>query len=294
MQRIDIQNPKSMSKTILLWLSISLLALVPVFGQDTVSDELSICYNKTTSLVFPFAITSVDRGSRDVLAQKAMGVENVLQVKAARKDFVETNLTVITADGKLHHFTVNYSEKPTQQTFSVADKDVVPSAGLLLANDEINARKVRRLSANVLSSKVTGKVDCMSKNRMSLMLRAIFINDDVIFYRIQLRNRSAIGYDIKSLKFYIRDKRKAKRTSSQEIVAEPVYVFNNADEVAGYGSAEIVFALRKFTIPDGKALHIDLFEANGGRNLSLKIRNSDILKARPISLSEQLLTITKK
>lgn len=283
-----------MTKSILSWLSISLLALVPVFGQDAVSDELSICYNKTTSLVFPFAITSVDRGSRDVLAQKAMGVENVLQVKAARKDFVETNLTVITADGKLHHFTVNYSEKPARQTFSIADKDVVREAGLLLVNDGINAREILRLSETVLSSKVAGKVVCMNRNRMSLTLRAIFINDGVIFYRIQLRNKSAISYDIKSLKFYIRDKRKAKRTSSQEIVAEPVYVFNNADVVAGYGSAEIVFALRKFTIPDGKALHIDLFEANGGRNLSLKIRNSDILKARPITQNEQFLTITKK
>jgi conjugative transposon TraN protein len=274
---------------------MSLLALASVFGQEIISDELLICYNKTTSLVFPFAITSVDRGSRDVLAQKAMGVENVLQVKAARKDFAETNLTVITADGKLHHFNVNYSEEPSKQTISVADaNNVVRADGLILASDAINAREIMLLSQNALCSNATAKVDRMSKYRMSLTLRSIFINDDIIFYRIQLRNRSAISYDIKSLKFYIKDKRRAKRTSSQEIVAEPVYVFNKEDQVDGYGSAEIIFALRKFTIPDGKALHIDLFEADGGRNLSLKIQNSDILKARPITMDEQLLTITKK
>jgi conjugative transposon TraN protein len=292
---IERLNLKTMTKNILSWLSVSLLALTTGFGQESVNDELSICYNKTTSLVFPFAITSVDRGSRDVLVQKAMGVENVLQVKAARKGFAETNLTVITADGKLHHFIVNYSEDPSKQTISVADaSDIVPSDGLILTSDAINARDIILLSENALATNATGKVDRMNKYRMSLTLQSIFIDGDMIFYRLQLRNRSAISYDIKSLKFYIRDRRKVKRTSSQEIAAEPLYVFNDKDRVDGYGSAEMVFVLRKFTIPDGKTLHIDVFEANGGRNLSLKIDNSDILKARPITMNEKLLTITKK
>lgn len=46
-------------------------------------------------------LKSVDRGSKDVLAQKAKGVESILQVKAAKTNFDETNLTVINADGKL-------------------------------------------------------------------------------------------------------------------------------------------------------------------------------------------------
>jgi conjugative transposon TraN protein len=284
-----------MIKCIFSWLSISLFTLGPVFGQEGVGDSLSICYNKTTSLVFPFAITSVDRGSRDVLAQKAWGVENVLQIKAARKDFAETNLTVITAEGKLHHFTVTYSDEPTSLTISVPDTSgAVPSGGLILTSDAINARDIILLSENALAAKTIGKVDRMNKHRMSLALRSVFINEDIIFYRLQLRNRSAISYDIKSLKFYIRDRRKIKRTSSQEIVVEPLYVFNDEDRVDGYGSKDMVFALRKFTIPGGKTLHIDLFEANGGRNLSLKIDNSDILKARPLTMNEKLLTITKK
>jgi hypothetical protein len=46
--------------------------------------KLNIGYSKTTNIIFPHAIISVDRGSKDVLAQKAKGVENILQVKAAR------------------------------------------------------------------------------------------------------------------------------------------------------------------------------------------------------------------
>ncbi len=73
---------------------------------------LAIAYDKTTNLVFPYAIKSVDRGSQSVLAQKAKGVENILQIKAGRKGFEETNLTVITAEGKLYCFLLNYAPQP--------------------------------------------------------------------------------------------------------------------------------------------------------------------------------------
>ncbi len=48
---------------------------------------LKITRNKTTNLIFPYAIKSVDRGSADVLAQKAKGVENILLIKAGRENF---------------------------------------------------------------------------------------------------------------------------------------------------------------------------------------------------------------
>jgi len=57
------------------------------------------CFLKTTNIIFPYSIVSVDIGSRDVLAQKAKGVENILQIKAARDSFPQTNISIITADG---------------------------------------------------------------------------------------------------------------------------------------------------------------------------------------------------
>ncbi len=69
---------------------------------------LEVTTTKTTHLIFPFGIKTVDRGSRDIIAQKATGVENILQVKAARPDFESTNLTVITTDvsGRLYRSAV--------------------------------------------------------------------------------------------------------------------------------------------------------------------------------------------
>jgi conjugative transposon TraN protein len=271
-------------------LTLMMLAVTcTAFGQEVQNERMAISYNKTTSLIFPFSITSVDRGSKDVLVQKARGVENVLQVKAGRKDFLETNLTVITADGVLHQFTVNYSEAPTTQTMTIVSNAV--DHNLILVKDAINEREVQADSRRVLNQRISGKVDKKSKYQLVLSLQDIFIHDNILYYRILIRNKSAINFDLKSLKFIIRDRKKVKRTSSQDLEIPPLYVGNNSESVNGYASKTMVYAARKFTIPDGKALHINLFEENGGRNLSLKIDNNDILKAKILPVNKNLLTL---
>jgi conjugative transposon TraN protein len=259
---------------------VCLFVITTTKSQSTDSRSLGITLNKTTSLVFPFAITTVDRGSRDVLAQKAKGVENVLQLKAGRKAFPETNLTIITADGKLHMFTVNYCEEPTVQTLLVDDID--DDNNLILSENSFNAKELTQYSKWILDQKSAGNIERVHKHKMSLALKSIYIHDVIIYYRIAIRNRSGIGYDIKSLKFYIKDQQKVKRTATQEVEVKPLYIQNEKPKIPGYASNEMVVALRKFTIPDAKKLQIDLLENEGGRNLEMSIGNREILGARQI------------
>jgi len=278
-----------MIKLISLFAGIFLISISASFGQEVENKNLAISYSKTTSLIFPFSITSVDRGSQDVLAQKARGVENVLQVKAGRKQFPETNLTVITADGVLHQFTVTYSDTPSTQAITIAAKSEKQS--LILVKDAINERDIQFDSRLVLKQNVSGRIDQQSKYQMNLALQDIFIHGNTLYYRIQIRNKSSISYDINSLKFLIKDRKKAKRTSSQEIELVPLFVGNDSDRIQAYASSTMIYAVRKFTIPDGKILRINLFEENGGRHLTLKVDNKDILKTKILSETKHLLTI---
>lgn len=54
------------------------------FNHDQFKN-VQIAYSKTTSIVFPYAIKSIDKGSPDILMQKAKGVENILLLKAAKR-----------------------------------------------------------------------------------------------------------------------------------------------------------------------------------------------------------------
>ncbi len=121
-----------------------------------------------------------------------------------------------------------------------------------------------------------------SKHKIALSLNGIYIRDNTIFYHFRIRNSSNINYDIDFLRFYVQDKAKVKRTASQEVDMKPVYVYGDDQQVAANTVQDIVYALEKFTIPDAKRLHIEVFEKNGGRNLELSIRNKTIVNAKLI------------
>lgn len=74
--------------------------------------KLFVSNLKTTHLVFPQPVTYVDLGSTGIIAAKATGAENIVRVKAAGAGFGETNMTVLTAGGRLYTFVVNYRRNP--------------------------------------------------------------------------------------------------------------------------------------------------------------------------------------
>lgn len=245
---------------------------------------LEVTYNKTVSLLFPTVIKSVDRGSRDVLAQKAKGVENVLQLKAARENFSETNLTVITADGEIHQFTVSYSNMPNTlivDASSPANGEGNSKQPLIFQTD-LTESDMEMYSENILDRKPTIKFIKERNHKMQLSLRGIYIHNNVIFYHFRIKNNSNINYDLDFNRFYIHDQSKVKRTASQEVEVKPIYVFGSNKFIKGKSSEDVVYAMEKFTIPDAKHLVIEMYEKNGGRNLNLFIKNRTIVNARLI------------
>lgn len=253
----------------------------PVNTSSIEAYPLAITLNKTTSLVFPYAIKSVDRGSQSVLVQKAIGVENILQIKAAKEGFEETNLTVITTEGKLYCFLLNYAPQPSVLNLSFRiGKPSVKDA--FFSSGDYNVGEIQAYS-NVVSiekKKMHGIKD--KKYGMRLRLDGLFIRDNVMYYRVKMKNQSNINYDIDQLRFFIRDRKKAKRTATQEIEIKPLYVQNDIPTIKGQSEHIFVFALPKFTIPDQKYLAVQLMEKNGGRHLELNVNDRKITKAVPI------------
>jgi conjugative transposon TraN protein len=106
-----------------------------------------------------------------------------------------------------------------------------------------------------------------------------YIRDDVMYYQLRIINNSPVDYDIEVLRFYIRDKRKSKRTAIQENELKPLQISGNTRQVKAFSRTVAVVALQKFTIPDKKFMGIQIMEKNGGRHLNMKLGNKDILKA---------------
>lgn len=113
-----------------------------------------------------------------------------------------------------------------------------------------------------------------------MRLDGLFIKDEVMYYRVRLQNHSNINYDIEQLRFFIRDQKKSKRTATQELEVEPLYIHGDTSVVLSQSEHVFVFAVPKFTIPDQKYLTIQLMEKNGGRNLKLIIYNKTVVKSK--------------
>ncbi|AYB31995.1 conjugative transposon protein TraN [Chryseolinea soli] len=244
---------------------------------------VEVSSNKTSTIVFPASITTVDRGSRDVLAQKAKGVDNVLHLKAARVNFKETNLTVITTDGTLHVFMIRYSDKPGTLTVNAHGNTPSESpASPIQFVSEMTSSELKSHVENILNNPSGHSMKGASHFDMRLALQDIYIEGNTLFFHLKLANNSNIPFHTDVLRFYVKDKKKPKRTATQEVSQMPIYHYGNAFVINGKSTEELVYALPKFTIPDAKMLTIELMEKNGGRHLHLKIKNKSLLKAQPI------------
>jgi conjugative transposon TraN protein len=241
------------------------------------SDSVSIGYSKTTNIVFPYAIKSVDLGSQDILVQKAKGLENILQIKAAKREFIQTNLTVVTADGKLYSFVLSYNEQSPQLNLSI-NKTKAEGQEIYFSDESRNGEEIEEYSKLAFYDKKKIRGENENKHDIKLQLNGIFIQKNMMYFRIPVRNNSTITYDIDQLRFFIRDTKKVKRTASQEIEILPFYILNDVAAIDEESENTFVFALPKFTIPEEKYLAIQLMEKNGGRHLELDVKNKKIEK----------------
>ena len=227
--------------------------------------KLNITTDKTTSLVFPFAIKHVDRGTLSVLAQQIKEAPEILLVKAAAKDFTETNLSVVTEDGSVYAFTVTYDNKPSVWVLYLPvnrTATISSYANMILDNERI-VKKIKDRKYN-----------------MQAGLRGIYIKDNIIYYQLYITNDGRVDFDVDLLRFFIKDKKRSKRTAVQEMEQKPVYTTGNHSKVKGNSNTVFVIALEKFTIPDKKYLAVKITEKNGGRHFLLKINNKDIMKSK--------------
>jgi len=245
--------------------------------------QLELTTSKTTLIVSHYRIRSVDRGSRDILVQKVKGIDTVLELKAARPNFPETNLTVVTGDGQVHMFLVTYNPKPSVLWYPlVLGPPSDDQGGTGDSQAELTESGFASLSDSVLHQKSRFRhIRCRSFG-VGVGLRGIFIHQEVLFFRLRLINRSEIPYDISQFSFYIRDNSQSKRTASQDLGLIPIFFAGDHERLSGKAKEDLVVALPKFTIPDHKALYIVLKEKNGGRLLRLRIRNKMLIRARVI------------
>lgn len=253
---------------------------VSVKARQIVSDyPLEITWHKTTLLLFPAPIQDADRGDAYVLAERVEGVENVLKVKAGERDFQTSNLHVITTDGKVYAFTVTYADQPAVFTIDMGKQP--PHSPVTFDGISLNSKELEFAAAAIKGSPPFINGVGRKRHGMELRLEGIFIKQDVLFFRYNLKNNTQIGHDAAAPRFYVRDKKRAKRTAVQDTEMEAVFAQFSGVPESTEGQT-IITAFPKFTIAESKYFVTEFMEQGGDRNVECRIDQKKLLQARKL------------
>lgn len=252
-------------------------------STNVIHYKLAVGYNTTTVLIFPAPVKQADRGYKDLIAQKQPGVENVLKIKAARRDFSPTNLHVFTSDGRIYAFDVSYSLDPPQTTFDLTKLDSLSKQGgppeiIEFSHKGIDNAQLAKSVEMVREAKPFFS-SSTHKYRMKLQLKSIYLSGNILLFGFEITNRSNLPYNIDFTRLYIRDKQKVKRSSLQERDIMPLYK-DTLTSIAGDTTAKWIVAVPKFTIPDHRQFVFEMYEKNGGRHITLEVTNRQLFLAK--------------
>ena len=270
-----------------------IISFVPttVLKQENIllPNLISVGFDKTTHILFPYAISYVDLGSSEIIADKAADVQNLLRIKANVKNFKETNISVVTSDGRFYSFVLNYAENPTVLSYDLTKTNTFEQSAFKLKNADgteskilfegvrMNEQEISYYAMKIAEKKKSIKHIGKTENDISFNLQGLYVRDNVLFFHTLIANESQINYDIDFIRFFIKDKIIAKRTAMQELEVKPIKVLNgDINVVVGGESVNKIFCLQKFTIPDDKVLEVEMYERGGGRHIIFTVNNDAI------------------
>lgn len=152
---------------------------------------------------------------------------------------------------------------------------------LLFLSDVLPAQKAD--SAIVSKAKETGSFLYQQTKAygIKIELKGIYLHNQQLYFSFTIFNRTRLNYPVDFIHLYIRDRVTVKRTSVQEVELVPIY-FDPVSNIPAKSNQNFVIVLPQFTIPGTKECILELFELNGGRNLSLKIINKNIFSSKPL------------
>lgn len=258
-------------------------------ARDRPSFRIEVSHNKTTHLIFPYEIKYADLGSRDIAGESVEKAANVFRLKALdSSEFQETNLTVVTADGRLFSFLVHYKENPEVLTYDLTQVPI---------EDQVSkAAKVSSGSGARLADHLNHQSELAMQSRrrirhighksqgINLYLKNLLYDEDVMYLVLGMENSSKLDYQIDYLHTYITQLKVAGESSAtQDVAVEPIKVFDASENLISRHEGIVkVIAIERLTLERDRRLIIQMGEESGGRQVSIAISSEELITARPL------------
>lgn len=252
----------------LLLLSISSTIVLAQQQMDT----LFANERQLTSLFFEQPIQKGITGSEKfVFTYNREKGENLGLLQA--KKGAASNLLVLTENAGIYSFVVAYKDSLTHFNHFIAAKNNLKPKPKELSRETGTISKsdgaFQDLCKRLLES-TTQFEQIRQQDGIRLKMTQSFYYHNEVYIVYDLKNDSAIDYEVNQLQLLKVLGNNRKKASYQEFPIQPLYAFQQPKIVIQNSSVRFVVVYPKFTLGVNQSLKLILREKNGERNLNIK------------------------
>lgn len=118
--------------------------------------------------------------------------------------------------------------------------------------------------------------------KVKLVVRGIYTRGKALFFSLKLVNRSALDYDIDSIRFFVAEKQKGGHAFRRLRELPSVFTYDSTRLLPGHGRMTCVIVIPRTTLSRHRRLQIEVLEKSGGRKLLVQAANFTLETARLI------------
>lgn len=244
---------------------------------------------KTVSLFFPKPIRQGMVGKSHFVFSYNKEIAQYFGLLQATPG-VESNLLAITANGQVYSYILKYADTLQKLNYFISEQESIgnekPSPNFLSTGEKTSSAIDTLISDQFTIFKETctellvniKKKIIRSKrmNQIRLSVKNNTYKNNVLYFSMEIENKSTIDYDVNFLRFFISNSDGLKKKSSQTISKEPIFSYLQPLKIKAKTKSEFMVVFSKFTIDNHKKMMIELNEANGERNIRLKVAGRQV------------------
>ncbi len=236
------------------------------FAQETAY----ISRDKVTALFFNAPVKVLGSVPVDLeVKQKGNGIVT-LKALTANLQTVQLNVQDESTQ-KVYHIPVAYSYGKAGRRLDIGQ--IGPVIRVINTPETSYSNIARQLT----SGKRKAIVDHEKTGGVKAWVNKLSLAGNNVYFRLDIRNRSNLPYDVDFIRFYIRDLKTVARMATHEQEIVPVYsTLERRTTVIKSKEMADVFAFRRFSLSEDQALNVEVYERNGNRHLYLQIRQKDL------------------
>lgn len=258
---------------------ICLLACANILSAQKALDTLYANGDMNVALFFPKPIRQGITGAPNFVFTYNREKEQYFGLLQAQQG-TESNLLVITQDGRVYSYILKYGEQLPRLNYFIAQdgsigteiplKDEVQADNRELGPIDRRWEDFEDFSGHLLKSKY--RVLASNRKRgIGLQLQKMVYHGAETYLVIQVTNRSGIAYEVDFLNVYRISGNKRRKASFQKLEMVPIHTHGMPARIDHGQSHRLVYVLPKFVLGDREKLQLELQEKNGSRKMVLKI-----------------------